>query len=336
MARSTAALLALVLALSAGTAEAAQSRIAVLQPDQELLRAVSLALSAWGLQTVPSDASFPSSTLPGAVQMASQLAQELDVDALVWVTRLEQGSLIWVFDAATGDVTVRRLPESLPFDSAAAAAVALSVKTALRTTAVAPPGERLVSRNVPPADEPEEVQSSPLNPRRRAALEVGAAGRWLTRDALALELHLAGSMWLLAQRNLGLSLGISWSPGLAIEDSGYRGRYRDSSAFGRACFRPIHTSMFSATVALGGALHFTTLEGTLTANAEESAARRVVASVDVEASVAASVTGPFYLGASAGAAYWPAHLRYLVAGRPIFAPSQLPASLGIFCGVALF
>jgi hypothetical protein len=268
--------------------------------------------------------------------MASQLAQELDVDALVWVTRLEQGSLIWVFDAATGDVTVRRLPESWPFDSAAAAAVALSVKTALRTTAVAPPGERLVSRNVLPADEPPEVRAAPLNARRRVTLEVGAAGRWLTRDALALELHLAGSLWLLAQQNLGLSLGMSWSPGLAIEDPSYRGRYRDSSAFGRACFRPLHGSMFSTTVALGGALHLTALEGTLLANSEESVVHRVLASVDVQASVAANVTGPIYLGAWLGAAYWPAHLRYLVAGRPVFTPAQLPASLGIFCGVALF
>jgi hypothetical protein len=143
-------------------------------------------------------------------------------------------------------------------------------------------------------------------------------------------------MWLLAQRSLGLSLGMSWSPGLAIEDPGYRGRYRDSSAFGRACFRPIHGSMFSTTVALGGALHLTTLEGTLLANAEHSVVHRVVASVDVQASVAASVTGPLYLGASLGAAYWPAHLRYLVAGRPVFTPSPLPASLGIFCGLALF
>lgn len=337
MARSTAALLGLLLVLFLGARSlaATQPRIAVLKPDEELLRAVTLALSAWGLQTIQSGASFPSSTLPEAAREASRLAEQLDVEALVWVTRLEQGSLVWVFDAATGDMTMRRLSESSPFDSAAAAAVALSVKTALRNTAVAPPSERLVSREGLSAGRSEEPPT-PLPARRAATLELGAVGHWLERDALALELRVAGSLWFRAERNLGLTLGVSWSPGLAIDAPAYRGRYRDSSAFGRACFRPLQTALVSTTVGLGGGLHWTTLDGTLTADASQSGARRVSASLDLEASIAANLHESFYLGAGFGASYLPAYPRYLVAGRSIFSPARLTAYLGAFSGVALF
>ena len=337
MVRSTAAVLGLLLVLLLGArgAAATQPRIAVLQPDEELLRAVSLALSAWGLQTLRSDASFPSSTLPEAVRLASHLAQQLEVEALVWVTRLEQGSLIWVFDAATGDMTMRRLPESSPFDSAAAAAVALSVKTALRSTAVAPPSERLVSRDGLPTERA-ETQHTSLQANRAATVELGAVGHWFARDALALELRLAGSLWFRTERDLGLSLGASWSPGLAIESPAYRGRYRDFNAFGRACYRPIQTSIVVTTVALGGALHWTALDGTLISDGSERGVQRVSASVDLEASIATSLSGPFYLGAVFGGSYLPAYPRYLVAGEPIFSPAQVTAYLGAFSGVALF
>src|SRR5688500_9374970 len=130
MPRMTAALVsALAVFGFAMTAWADQRRVAVLRPDHELLRAVSLALSPWGIETIGSDEALPKSSQPEAVQVASRLARQLEVEAIVWITRLKDGSLLWVFDLRTGDVTARILPEGPPFDSAAAAAVALSVKT---------------------------------------------------------------------------------------------------------------------------------------------------------------------------------------------------------------
>src|SRR6187455_2733000 len=99
-----------------------ERRIVVLQPDEELLRAVGLSLSAWGIETTQSDATPPEPSQPEAVQAASRLARELGVEAVVWVSSADQGSLLWVFDARAGDVTTRLLTETPPFDSAGAAA----------------------------------------------------------------------------------------------------------------------------------------------------------------------------------------------------------------------
>src|ERR1041384_1384387 len=105
MPRLAAALLALAAVLTVCVAGAGQRRVAVLRPDGELLRAISLALAPWGLETVPSDAPVPRSSQPEAVRAASQLAQQLDAEAVVWVTRIDEGSLLWVFDVSGKDVT---------------------------------------------------------------------------------------------------------------------------------------------------------------------------------------------------------------------------------------
>jgi hypothetical protein len=92
----------------------------------------------------------------------------------------------------------------------------------------------------------------------------------------------------------------------------------------------------SASVSLGGALHFTTLEGTLVERSVESKVSRMNPSLDLETSLSVYVTRAMYLGASAGAAYFPTHRRYLVEGEPVFSP--WPAAVGVsgYCGVELF
>src|SRR5262245_24570466 len=133
--RWSAPLLAFVVVLCVTATGWADKRIAVLQPDDELVRAISIALSPWGVATIRSDRPLPGPSQLETIRAATRLADELRVEALVWVTRAEQGSLLWVFDNR-GDVTSRALVETPPFDSAAAAAVALSVKTILRSSDV--------------------------------------------------------------------------------------------------------------------------------------------------------------------------------------------------------
>lgn len=319
---------ALVIALAvlgfARTAWAEQRRVAVLQPDHELLRAVSLALSPWGIETIGSDAALPKSSQPEAVQVASRLARQLGVEAVVWITSLNNGSLLWVFDLRTGDVTVRVLPEMPPFDSAAAAAVALSVKTVLRSSVVAPPEERFGAPSTSPNVDP------------ISAGEIGAGGHWVGEGEVDFRVELAGVLWLPAARRLGLSLEVSSGPGLQIDHPDYSGRYQEFVAGAKARFRLVYLQDFSVAVALGGAAHWATLRGTVAADSRESNADRLNGSIDFETSVNFNVSSGVYLGTSLGTAYFPAYRRYLVSGEPVFAPWPLVANFSGYLGVELF
>jgi hypothetical protein len=326
MPRLAVVLLALVSVLGAGTSTAnpSERRVAVLQPDSELLRALSIALSPWGLETVRSDAALPVSSQPEAVQMASRLARELDVQALVWITSGESGSLLWVFDVSSGEVSARMLAQTPPFDGAAAAAIALSVKTVLRSSAVAPPEERLGSRTEPPESQ------------RSAALEFGSGARWFAADAVDVRLELAGVSWLTRSRNLGLSLAFSWGPGIQIDDPAYTGSYRELTAGGEARFRALRTPSLSLSVALGATAHWATLDGTVARGSRKSRVERVNASLDLAATIAVYVSGPVYLGASAAGGYSLKNRRFLVEGTPIFSPWPLTATVEGCVGAELF
>jgi hypothetical protein len=318
----------MVLLTAASAAGEGRRRIVVLQPDDELFRAISLSLSPWDVETTRSDAA-PRASQPEAVEGASRLARELGVEAVVWISRAERGSLLWVFDAGSGDFTIRRLAETPPFDGAQAAAVALSVKTLLRSSAVAPPAERFGAQSPGASEE---------SPRADGvfALELGAGGYWFAERQAELTMKLAAVAWVLSSRRLGVSLSLASGPGSRLEGARYLGRYRELVVGGSLRYRLLHESRVSVSASLGGALHFTTLEGTLVERSFESTVSRVNPSLDLEASLSVYVTRAIYLGASAGVAYFPTYRRYLVEGEPVFSP--WPAAVGVsgYCGVELF
>ncbi len=318
----------MALLTAASAASEGQRRIVVLQPDDELFRAISLSLSPWDVETTRSDASPPASQ-PGRSEGASSLARELGVEAVVWISSAERGAMLWVFDARSGDFTIRVLAETPPFDSAQAAAVALSVKTLLRSSSVAPPAERFGAQ--PPAASEESPRADGV-----FALELGAGGYWLAKGQAALTLDLAAVAWILAARRLGVSLSLSSRPGFRLEDARYLGQYREFVVGGSMRFRLLHEPRVSASVSLGGALHWTTLEGTLVRGSVESTVSRLNPSLDLETSLSVYVTHAMYLGASAGAAYFPAYRRYLVEGDPVFSPWPVVASVSGYYGVELF
>ncbi len=318
--------LAIVLAgLSlATTAGAETQRVAVLQPDEQLLRAITLSLSPWELETIRSDAPLPTTSQPEAVEAASLLARQLDVDAVVWMTARQGGSLLWVFDVGAGDVTTRMLPESPPLDGAAAAAVALSVKTILRASVIAPPDERFGSRKTTP------------EPSRNWAVELGAGGHWIHDDHVDLRVELAGVFWLPIFSRLGATLELASGPGVSIEEVEYAGRYRVVVAGAKARWRLLDTAGLSTVIAVGGSAHWAVLDGTLAVDGSDSRVSRVNGAVDLETSVHFMLTSRFYLGAAIGATYHPTVRRYLVDGDPVFAPRALTVNLSGYCGVELF
>jgi hypothetical protein len=324
----------MALLTAASAASQGQRRIVVLQPDDELFRAISLSLSPWDVETTRSDASPPASQ-PEAVARASHLARELGVEAVVWISSAERGSLLWLFDARSGDFSIRILGEKPPLDGAQAAAVALSVKTLLRSSSVAPPAERFGAQSAPSAQAPAASETSP-----RAdgvfALELGAGGYLRANRQAELTLDLAAVAWILLARRFGVSLTLASGPGFPVEDARYSGRYRESVVGASVRYRLLYDPSVSASVALGGALHWTTLEGTLVERSVDTKVSRLNPSLDFETSLSVYVTRAMYLGASAGAAYFPKYRRYLVEGDPVFSP--WPAAVGVsgYYGVELF
>lgn len=299
-------------------------RIAVLEPDIELFRAISLSLSAWDVETIPSQARAPHSSQPEAVQVASRLARQLDVEAVVWVSSADGGSLLWVFDARAGDVTTRLLAEKPPFDSAAAASVALSIKTVLRASVVAPPAERFGAEPV----RPKELHV--------VALELGLGGNWIAERETALRFEVSGVAWLGAARRLGIGLELSTGPAVTIDDARFVGRYSEHVTGAKVRLRLLREPSVSADVALGGAAHFTSLQGTLVRSSLEREVTRVNGSLDLEASINGYLGSATYLGISAGVGYLPAYRRYLVEGNPVFSPWPVVFGVSGYCGVELF
>jgi hypothetical protein len=324
MAKTTPGLAAIFALLClASTAWPAEQRVAVLQPDEELVRAISLALAPWGLETIRSREPLPGPSHP-EIRVATRLAQQLGVQALVWVTQADEGALLWVFDVGSGDVTTRLLTQTLPFDSAAAAAVALSVKTVLRASEIAPPAERFGSPSRLPAG------------TRTFALEGGGGANWVGQDEFDPRAKVAAAAWLAAEGRLGFSLELSAGPGMPVTAPAYTGRYQDVTLGGSARFALVLGPRFSTVVSLGGGAHWTSLRGTLAEGSLESRVSRVNGAIELSTSFNFYLRRGVYLGVSAGGAYFPRHRRYLVGDDPVFAPSPVTAGLAAYGGVELF
>ncbi|HEX6764759.1 MAG TPA: hypothetical protein VF103_04760, partial [Polyangiaceae bacterium] len=252
------------------------------------------------------------------------LARKLGAEAVVWVTGAERGSLLWVFDARAGNVTTRLLSESPPFDSAAAASVALTVKTVLRSSVVAPPAERFGAPRPPPPE------------ARVFLLELGTGLNWIDDETLQPRFELAMTTWIAARRRLGLSMALSSALAVRIEDARYRGDYDETAAGGKARFRMLHGPTFWSSLALGGAVHWAKLEGTLAESSLHTSVSRLNGSLDFETSINARLGSGIYLGASLGVSYFPTYQRYLVEGVPVFSPWPVVPSLRVHLGVEPF
>jgi hypothetical protein len=201
--------------------------------------------------------------------------------------------------------------------------VALSVKTVLRSSAVAPPAERF---GADPAPGTSGVFS----------LEFGAGMNWLDERKLEPRIELGATAWIALERRLGVGAEISSGPGVDVDEPAYSGSYREFIAGAKARVRPIHEPSLSAALGLGGSLHWTRLEGTLIDGSVPSSVRRLNASVDLDVSLTVMLGRRSYLGTSMGVFYFPAYRRYLVEGTPVFSPWRLVPSLGAYFGVEAF
>ena len=134
--RAAVALLALAVSALAAPASAATPargrRVVLLETPAALERALRTALMPWGMRVARSQTRARPRP-PKSPEQARSLARRLRADALVWLAPALQRHELWLYDGSNGTLTTRSVPPP-PFDETRAAALALSVKTELRTT----------------------------------------------------------------------------------------------------------------------------------------------------------------------------------------------------------
>jgi len=103
-----------------------------------LERALRRALVPWRMRVEVIDREPPGGSMPRSSVRSRELSEELGADALVWISTGPEGTALWVEDAASANLTTRAIADP-PFDEPLAAALALSVKTILASSGLAPP-----------------------------------------------------------------------------------------------------------------------------------------------------------------------------------------------------
>lgn len=327
-------LLGLVLVLATAPARGAGRRIALLRGDPELQRELTLALSAWDIETVPLDLQLSESDAEACLQ-AAELTRNLHLEAVVWLSLIAEGSRLAVFDAHTGELTVRNLREVPPFASTTAAGLALSVKTALR------PSVEPASEPPPPrAPAPERRRPKPAvrvsaPPSARASLRAILDVAWVADNQAEPRLGLGTTLWFGQRRYLGAALRLSAGSGVDVNASGFAGRFRDLTLALGGEWRWLNAGSVSSAFDLGATLRAAILDGTLSGN-NEIAVLRYDPGVAAAFRLDVRLAGAWFFGIDVSSCFFTRYQRFLVAGQPVFAPFRLSPSVGASLGIALF
>ena len=316
--------------------------------DPVLVEAISHALSPWGLRVFLVTVTEVASDMPSAATQARDIASGSPAEALVWITAIANGSTsdsLWIYDAATQQIVVRPLGASAPFDAATAASIALSVKTLLRSTTVAPIPEQIagpppVREALPPPLPPSLPPARPvapppaLAPRLRLEAAVGlrvlpGEGRAETRPSLAL------SFWPTRfSGRVGVALGAALGPGISIEQNAFTGTYTDTTLALAGRFRaPV--GAFEIELAAGASAHFTGIDGNLGAPSLHVGTRRVDAALDAGATFLLPVSPRVDIGAVVGLSYFSRYQSYFASAQPLFALSPFEPSTALRLAVTL-
>ncbi len=344
--RSRAARVAGLLLSLSRAASAEEHRLALIEPDAELDRAVALALSPWGMSVTVKHGAGPGASLPIAGERARVLALEWDVSALVWLSPVEDGSLLWIYETETDSVSTRHLADAPPFTSPQAASVALTIKSLLRTRASrsASASAATITRIATPAPVPAQPPLTPAEdlpgsvdpPPTRFSVTGELSLRYFAREAHEVRGALGGIWWVrVAPSTWGIGLKASAGPGAPIRSPGFDGELRQLS-LSAALFWRLAGNRFLTTLLMGGAsAHYMELTGFHRELQRGTERERLAPSLDVGSDVALSLMAGTSVGFGARALYFPLRERYLVRGASVFQPWPVAAELGVRLGVDL-
>ena len=257
------------------TAAAAAHRVAAVDPDPQVARALDVALSPWDVTLVEVHLESPGATMPIAVDRARSIARDVSADVVVWVSSADDGFAVWIYDAASDHASARKLDQSPPFDGPTAAGVALSVKTLLRGTIVAPPPERFGA----------STQEGPW----RLGLSAGASSRTTATSPLEARFGAQASAW---ARYWGVVLDVETGPGAHPANApALAGTLVDTALRVALSARWPPSATVAIEPSVGGALHWVRLGGVVVADASPVAIDRLDGAIEPRLAVDVALAG---------------------------------------------
>jgi hypothetical protein len=294
----------------AGPAAADVDRVVLADGSPVLRGALTAVLEPWSVELVVVTDGTPGATMPAASARAREIATAHQAGATVWVAGEAGEYAVWVYDVASDQIVARKVITAPPFDEATAAAVALSVKSLLRHSQVAAPAERFGAvEGAARGDGP-------------AALEFYAGGGVRIRRTQAgdFEPRLAiGARWFpaLADRRYGLSLQIASGPGINLDEPELVGHFSDVAASLGVHARFELAPWLVVAPSLGGSLHFTHLEGIVTASDRNVSVNRVNPFVEAGVRITVPLGDAVRLAARVEGAASLRRQNYLVQGQTV-------------------
>ncbi len=340
------AMLATSLLVAARIAYAGDRRVGLVDTDPAFVEAVTRALAAWDVDVTHLTIGRPESDLTVASKWAHDVSATSSLGALVWLAPESgrQGPSLWLYDASTEQIVIRPLPASPPFDPPTAAAVALSVKTLLRSSSIAPEAERApeAPKPAPETAAPAPPPAAPPSPSPAASrtwrIEASAGARVLTAGGSTAEVRggIGATVWPSAWGGrLGLGAEVRAGPGISVQGPTFFGRFNETVLRAEARGSVPVAARFEVDPTLGAAFHVTSVDGAIVATNEHVSALRLDPGIFAGLLSDVLLGGRVSVGAYADATYLLRTQDYVVGGQSAFAPSPLEIDAGLRLSVGL-
>ena len=332
---------ALALSIAAGGQALGEPRVVMISAPPALEEAVEAALAGWPVQ-VSSAAGEPGASMPEAGDRARAIGQAEGAGAVVWTAGDATGHAVWVLDVESGRVAVRRLPRPPPWDEPTAAAVALTVKTLLRHSRVAPVLERYGVEEAREALRA-ELAAAPARPApappawlRLATL---AGARIRPTEGRDVELRLGAAVELVPgwwDGRVAALARIRSGTGVEVNQPDFVGRYTDVEASLGAVARILAWGPVAIAPAAGGSLHLSEIDGSIRSRGERGHASRINPSLDGAVAIEVQVGELVRLSVSGELSYALRRQLYLVAGDAVLTLPRMEGEIGGALSVPLY
>lgn len=307
---------------------AAARDVILIGGGKELREAVSVVLNPWNLHVVPSEAPTPPADVTRATKEAHTLAVQGSAAGVVWIG----DRALVVYDAESDQLVSRALAQLPPYDAPTAAAIALSVKTLLRSSTVAPVEERIGAEAAikpsPPEPEPRIDVIRPPAPERPmsfVSIDVGGAVRAVAADADA-RVSIGGAFW---AGRFGTGIALKIGPGLGVEEPRFRGHFDEITIAPSLRYRQPLADWLRVEPRFGASVHATRIEGVALTTSTPANQRRVDVGVDLGAVLDFAIARTASLGLDLDGSYVLRYQRYFVGNTSVLTLAPVQGSVGL-------